>query len=87
MLLVLCVDLPLCVCRLNNLIQNLLRRHQKDLLIVQLPVKRNRYINIVYSNYISTILIIDTLYYKYDSFFNKLLKNRIYYNDITYNDK
>lgn len=36
-----CVNLPLCVYRLSNLIQNLLRRHQRDLLIVQLPAGRN----------------------------------------------
>jgi len=36
-----CVNLPLCVYRLSNLIQNLLRRHQKDLLIVRLPAGRN----------------------------------------------
>lgn len=37
------VNLLLCVYQLENLIQNLLRRRQKDLLIVQLPaVKANK---------------------------------------------
>jgi len=35
------VNLPLCVYRLSSLIQNLLHRHRKDLLIVQLPAEIN----------------------------------------------
>jgi len=60
------VNLPLCVYRLSNLIQNLLRHHQKDLLIVQLPARRN-----VVPIVIIAVQYIDTIYHiTYDLFFN-----------------